>query len=81
METQSPINKKKLQTQNDKVLHLLQTKESVTLFDGLKIGILHFHSRIADVRKQATIYDRMTRVKDYEGNQVNVKEYSLNPFL
>lgn len=75
--TGSKINKVKLSGQNEKVFRLLEQNKSVTLFDGLQIGVLHFHSRIADLRNKVgiIIHDRMIK-----RNGSCVKEYSLNPF-
>jgi len=75
--TKSPINVEKLKGQNRKVYELLQNNDTVTLYDGLKVGVLHFHSRISDLRNLngIVIYDRMKKIKG-----VSVKEYSLKQF-
>lgn len=75
--TRSPVNVEKLTGQNKIVYELLCSNKTVTLFDGIKEGIFHFHSRISDLRNKVgiTIYDRFINVKGS-----SVKEYSLNEF-
>ena len=80
--TASPINVEKLSKQNKIVYDYLAAGNTITLFQAVKMGVLHLHSRISDLTNVhgITIYRRFITVPDMTGEHVQVKEYSLNPF-
>jgi hypothetical protein len=74
--SKSPINKERLSAQNKAIFEYLSTGGTLTSLKALKrLGVLRLASRMHELRKEATIYDRFID----EGG-VRVKEYSLKPF-
>lgn len=81
--TASPINVEKLKGQNRTIYMHLASGETITVLKAYALyRIMHLHSRISDLRHKVgvVIYDRMIQAKDYSGNPVSCKEYSLSKF-
>lgn len=82
--TDAPINQKKLGGQNLRLFEWLKAGNTINVFHPakreLKIGYLN--SRCSDLinKHGITLYSRFITVKDMDGNEVDVKEYSLSPF-
>jgi hypothetical protein len=86
-ETFSIINVDRLNGQNRRLYDYLFEGNTIHCFHPakkiLKIGYLN--SRCADLVRQLReqghdLYKRWIKVKDSEGNEVTVREYSLKPF-
>lgn len=72
--TASPINEKSLSGQNAKVFNYILANGTINMLEAHRIGVMHLHSRISDLRNKnkITIYDRFIKV-----NGIDMKEYSL----
>lgn len=77
LSTNSPINMDKLAGQNAIVYNYLTDHETIDMFIAHRIGVMHLHSRISDLRTKhkVKIYDRIKTVND-----VTCKDYSLTEF-
>ena len=87
-DSKSPINAERLKGQNLRLYNYLAAGNSIHCFHPamkeLRIGYLN--SRCADLcrelREQGQdLYKRWKKVKDTDGNEVTVREYSLIPFI
>lgn len=81
--TSSPINISRLSGQNKSLYDFLNQGKTIHVFHPMKeiLGIGFLNSRCSDLKKCGiTVYKRMIKVPDRNGEPVSVKEYSLNPF-
>lgn len=82
--TDAPINQMKLGGQNLRLFQWLSEGNSIHVFHPAKIELRigYLNSRASDLinKHGIKVYSRFITVKDTDGNDVDVKEYSLKPF-
>lgn len=82
-ESPSPINTERMTGQNKRLYDYLQTGNTIHCFHPAKqeLQIGYLNSRCSDLIKAGVeIFKRYIKVKDINGEEVTVKEYSLKPF-
>lgn len=87
-QTTSPINVERLSGQNKRLYDFLAAGNTIHCFHPAmkELGIGYLNSRTSDLRKMLIeqgkdIYKRYIKVKDYNGEEVTVREYSLSEFI
>lgn len=82
--TASPVNIEKMKGQNKRLYDYLSSGNTIHCFHqarkNLKIG--YINSRISDLKNKnhVELYSRFITVKDADGQDTTVKEYSMYPF-
>lgn len=82
-ETRSPINVERLQGQNKRLYDFLSTGQTIHCMHPAKreLQIGYLNSRISNLKDAGVeIFKRNIKVKDINGEDVTVREYSLRPF-
>ena len=73
----STINQDSLETQIDRLLHHLQTGNTINFTVAMKMGTGNLHSRIPELKTAGIpIYSRFIKV-----GRIDCKEYSLQTFV
>ncbi len=87
LQTTSPINADRLTGQNKRLWDFLADGNTIHCFHPAmkELGIGYLNSRTSDLRKMLReqgkdIFKRYIKVKDANGEEVTVREYSLHPF-
>jgi hypothetical protein len=87
-QTTSPINVERLSGQNKRLYDFLAAGNTIHCFHPAmkELGIGYLNSRSSDLRKVLIeqgkdLFKRYIKVKDANGEEVTVKEYSLSPFI
>ncbi len=86
-QTTSPINADRLTGQNKRLWDFLAAGNTIHCFHPAmkELGIGYLNSRTSDLRRMLReqgkdIFKRYIKVKDANGEEVTVREYSLTPF-
>jgi len=86
--TTSPINTDRLSGQNKRLYDYLAAGNTIHCFHPAmkELGIGYLNSRSSDLRKVLIeqgreLYKRYIKVKDANGEEVTVREYSIYPFI
>jgi hypothetical protein len=86
-QTTSRINVERLSGQNKRLFDFLAAGNTIHCFHPAmkELGIGYLNSRSSDLRKMLIeqgkdLFKRYIKVKDANGEEVTVREYSLNPF-
>jgi hypothetical protein len=86
-QTTSPINTDRLSGQNKRLWDFLAAGNTIHCFHPAmkELGIGYLNSRTSDLRKMLReqgkdIFKRYIKVRDANGEEVTVREYSLSPF-
>ena len=87
-QTTSPINADRLSGQNKRLWDFLAAGNTIHCFHPAmkELGIGYLNSRTSDLRKMLReqgkdIFKRYIKVKDANGEEVTVREYSLTEFI
>lgn len=87
-QTTSPINVERLSGQNKRLYDFLAAGNTIHCFHPAmkELGIGYLNSRSSDLRKVLIeqgkdLFKRYIKVKDANGEEVTVREYSLSPFI
>lgn len=68
-------------TQVERVVKYMQKHGSITQLEALtEISVMRLASRIAEIKKFRTVYDRFVKTKNKYGEPIHYKEYSFKKF-